>query len=165
VLATIPNLAQWAQGLVDDALSAANTTAAHVGINNLNNAGVIYNGLLSLGEGAVLAGMVLGAIGALIIDRRFELAAGYCFFGAVLAFFGLIHGPQVGWDESPKIALGYAMTGLVMLAFARMGLPPREPDMSDPIDAADAAAALAKAGPSSNGSARDRLPEGAPVPA
>jgi hypothetical protein len=29
--------------------------------------------------------MVLGAIAALMIDRRFEWAAGYSFFGAVLA--------------------------------------------------------------------------------
>jgi adenine/guanine/hypoxanthine permease len=165
VLATIPNLAQWAQGLVDDALSAAHTTAAQVGFTNLDNAGVIYQGLLTLGEGAVLAGMVLGAIGALIIDRRFELAAGYSFFGAVLSFFGLIHGPQVGWAESPKIALGYAFTGLLLLVFARMGLAPREPDMSDPIDAADAAAALAKASPSTNGHGPARAPEAAPVPA
>jgi AGZA family xanthine/uracil permease-like MFS transporter len=165
VLATIPNIAQWASGQVDNTLAAAGKSAAQVGITNLENAGVIYPGLESLGQGAVLAGMVLGAIGALIIDKRFELAAGYCFFGSILAFFGLIHGPKVGWAISPKIALGYAMTGLVCLAFSRLGVPPREPDMSDPIDAADAAAALAKAAPSTNGHAPARVPEGAPVPA
>jgi hypothetical protein len=57
------------------------------------------------------------------------------------------------------------MTGLVCLAFARLRVPAREPDMSDPIDAADAAAALAAAGGATNGHAPERMPEGAPVPA
>jgi AGZA family xanthine/uracil permease-like MFS transporter len=85
--------------------------------------------------------MVLGAIGALIIDRRFELAAGYCFAGAGLAFIGLIHGPKVGWAIAPKIALGYAMTGVLCLAFARLKVEQRAADPTDPIDVADAAAA------------------------
>ncbi|HEY5196057.1 MAG TPA: hypothetical protein VIJ51_03415 [Solirubrobacteraceae bacterium] len=166
VLATIPNIAQWASGQVDDTISAAGTTATKIGIANLENAGVIYPGLESLGQGAVLAGMVLGAIAALIIDRSFTMAAGYSFFGAILAFFGLIHGPQVGWAESPKIALGYVFAGLVCLAFARMGVPRREFDLDDPIDAADAAALTAGASPANgNGAHPAGIPEAQPIPA
>jgi AGZA family xanthine/uracil permease-like MFS transporter len=163
VLATVPNIAQWASGQIDNTLAAAGKTASQVGFANLENAGVIYGGIESLGQGAVLAGMVLGAIGALIIDRRFELAAGYCGFGALLAFFGLIHGPKVGWDISPKIALGYAMTAVVCLAFAQLKVPARPLDMDDPIDAADAAAAAAA--PSTNGHQPAADPAGIPVPA
>jgi AGZA family xanthine/uracil permease-like MFS transporter len=167
VLAIIPNVAQWASGLVDSTLSAAGTSAAKVGLANLENAGVIYGGLVSLGQGAILAGMVLGAIGALIIDRRFEMAAGYSFFGAGLAFVGLIHGPKVGWAISPKVALGYAMAGVVCLAFARLQVPRRVPDLGDPIDAADAAAAAAVSSPSTEGHADGRVgvPGAEPVPA
>jgi AGZA family xanthine/uracil permease-like MFS transporter len=166
VLAVVPNVAQWASGLVDSTLSAAGTTATKVGIANLENAGVIYPGLVSLGQGAILAGMMLGAIGALIIDRRFELAAGYCFFAAILAFVGLIHGPKVGWAISPKIALGYAMTGLVCLAFSRLGVPRRELDLADPIDAADAAAlAGVLAGTDGKPAERAGTHEPEPVPA
>jgi AGZA family xanthine/uracil permease-like MFS transporter len=94
------------------------------------------------------------------------MAAGYSFFGAVLAFFGLINGPQVGWAEEPKIALGYAFAGVVCLVFHRSGAPRREFDMTDPIDAADAARALAGGAPSTNGGSLDRVPpEGEPVPA
>jgi AGZA family xanthine/uracil permease-like MFS transporter len=133
---------------------------------NLEAAGVIYGGLVSLGQGAILAGMVLGAIGALIIDRRFEMAAGYCFFGAGLAFIGLIHGPKVGWAISPKVALGYAMAGALLLAFAQLKVPRREPDLSDPIEAADAAALAAVPTPR-NGAAPEHLgvPGAEPVPA
>ncbi len=166
VLAIVPNVAQWASGLVDSTLSAAGTTAAKVGIGNLENAGVIYPGLVSLGQGAILAGMVLGAIGALIIDRRFELAAGYCFFASILAYVGLIHGPKVGWAISPKIALGYAMTAIVLLAFSRLGVPRREFDLADPIDAADAAAlAGVLAGTDGKPAARTATPQPEPVPA
>ncbi|MEA2300785.1 MAG: adenine/guanine/hypoxanthine permease [Solirubrobacteraceae bacterium] len=168
VLAVVPNVAQWASGLVDSTLSAAGTSAAKVGFTNLENAGVIYGGLVSLGQGAILAGMVLGAVGALVIDRRFEAAAAYCFFGAGLSFIGLIHGPKVGWDISPKIALGYAMGGVVLLAFSQLKVPRREPDLADPIDAADAAAAAAAALPpvSTNGHGPELgVPGAEPVPA
>jgi AGZA family xanthine/uracil permease-like MFS transporter len=138
VLATVPNLAQWASGLIDNALAAAGTNAGKVGETALENAGVIYGGLTTLGEGAVLAGMVLGAIGVMVIDRRFVAAAGFCAFAAVLTLVGLIHGPKVHLFESPKVALGYAFAGLVCLAFWRMGLPPRAPDPYDPVDMADA---------------------------
>ena len=84
VLAVVPNVAAWASGLIDNALAAAGTSAAKVGTEALGNAGVIYEGLLKLGEGAVLAGMILGAIAVFMIDRRFVWAAGYSFLGAAL---------------------------------------------------------------------------------
>src|SRR3546814_14412400 len=60
VIAIIPNLAQWATGLIDNALSAAGTTAGEVGYDSLDGAGVVYEGLKALGEGAELVGLVLG---------------------------------------------------------------------------------------------------------
>src|SRR4051812_7193602 len=120
VLAMVPNLAQWASGLIDNALAAAGTNAGKVGETALENAGVIYSGLTTLGQGAVLAGMVLGAIAVMIIDRRWFAAAGFCAFAAVLTIVGLIHGPKVHLFESPKVALGYAFAGVVCLAFSRL---------------------------------------------
>ena len=75
VAAIIPNLASWGTGLIDNALAAAGTTAAEVGPAALGNAGLVYDGLKILGEGAVLAGMVLGAIVAFILERRFFASA------------------------------------------------------------------------------------------
>jgi adenine/guanine/hypoxanthine permease len=137
VLAMVPSLAQWGSGLVDNALAAAGTSAAEVGDAALGNAGVIYTGLLHLGEGSVLAGLVLGTIAVFVIDRRFYRATLACGVGAVLAVVGLIHGPKVHLFESPKIALGYAFAGVVCLAYAQLKLQPREPDPLDAIDMED----------------------------
>ena len=120
VLAIIPNIAAWGQVQIDGALNAAGTSAAQLGMGKLAGSGVVYHGMELLGGGAVLAGMVLGAIAAYIIDRQFMKAAMYAFAGAVLAFFGFIHGTQLGWAASPSVALGYAMLGAIcMIALAR----------------------------------------------
>jgi AGZA family xanthine/uracil permease-like MFS transporter len=143
VLAAVPSLAQWGSGLVDNALAAAGTSAAQVGDGALANAGVLYSGLLHLGEGSVLAGMVLGTIAVFVIDRRFYRAALACGVGGALTVVGLIHGPKVHLFESEKIALGYVLAAVVCLAYAQLKLPPREPDPLDAIDMEDAALAAA----------------------
>jgi len=86
--------------------------------------GVVYNGMTLLGGGSVLAGMVLGAMAAFIIDRKLTHAAITAFIGAVLSFVGLIHGAQLGWVVSPLVALGYAMFGVVCLLASRQVAPP-----------------------------------------
>jgi adenine/guanine/hypoxanthine permease len=115
ILAIIPNVAAWGQLHVDGALNAAGTTAATLGFDKLMGSGVVYHGMQLLGGGAVLAGLVLGAIAAFIIDRKFRLAAVYAFAGAILSFFGFIHGAQLGIAVSPQIALGYALLGVICL--------------------------------------------------
>jgi AGZA family xanthine/uracil permease-like MFS transporter len=117
VFAILPNIAAWATGLMDNALAAAGTSAQKVGETALTNAGLVYKGTALFGGGAILAGMVLGAIAAFIIDKRFLWAAGYCVGGAVLGFVGLIHATRVGWNVGGQISLGYAFAGLLLVAF------------------------------------------------
>jgi AGZA family xanthine/uracil permease-like MFS transporter len=116
VLALIPNIAEWAKTQIDGALAAAGTSVAQLGTEKLAATGVLYRGLESLGGGSVLAGMMLGAIAVFIIDGRLRHAAAWAFAGAILAFFGLIHGAQLGWAVSPLVALGYALFGATCLA-------------------------------------------------
>ena len=71
VLALTPHLAAWAKVLVDGALAAAGTNAAAVGYDKLGNVGVLYHGLELMGGGAILTGLVLGAIGVFVIEREF----------------------------------------------------------------------------------------------
>ncbi len=117
VLAMIPSLAQWATGLIDNALAAAGTSAQKVGLSALADGGVVYNGLKLLGQGAVLVGIVLGAITCFVIDRRMYAAAITAVIGAALSFVGLINAYEVGWNASPGVSLGYVFLALILAGF------------------------------------------------
>lgn len=134
VFALIPNIASWAGGLMDNALAAAGTSAAKVGENALTNAGLVYEGTKLLGGGAILAGLVLGAIVAFIIDKEFISAAVYCFVGAALGFVGLIHAESVGWDVGGQIALGYLFAGIILLGFALFNRGKTAPVEAEPTE-------------------------------
>jgi AGZA family xanthine/uracil permease-like MFS transporter len=120
VLALVPNLAAWGQNLVDSALNAAGTSAAKVGSEALGKAGLVYDGMAMLGGGAILAGMVLGAIAAYIIDRDFRSALIYCLAGAVLSAVGFIHGTQLEITRTTlMMGLGYLVLGAVIWVLTR----------------------------------------------
>ena len=57
---------------------------------------MLYHGLEILGGGAILTGLVLGAIAVFIIERKFAKAAAFALAGAVLTYFGFMHGEAVG---------------------------------------------------------------------
>ena len=128
VTSAIPITDSAASGLTANMLAAAGTTAAQVGNSALNSAGVVYDGLHTLGEGAILAGLILGAIVAFIIDKRFWNAAIFAGSGAVLSFIGLIHGPKVEWNSDGPVALGYLFLAVICVLFALTKPAPREPE-------------------------------------
>ena len=67
----------------------------------------LYKGLASLGSGAIVTGLLLGAITAFLIDKRFTGAASYAGAATVMAYFGIIHAPRVQVGAAPMHALGY----------------------------------------------------------
>lgn len=138
VLATVPNIAAWGVGQIDNALAAAGTNAGEVGLTALGGAGVVYEGLKLLGSGAVLAGLVLGAIAAFVIDKRFLWAAGYAAAGTILTSVGLIHGEEVKVFTNGDLVLGYAMLAALFVGAHFLGEPLRDVDPTDPVDVADA---------------------------
>ncbi|MEV4534117.1 regulator [Asanoa sp. NPDC049518] len=143
VAALVPNIAAWATGQMDNALAAAGTTALQVGDAALQGAGVFYHGLMVLGQGAILAGLVLGAIVAFIIDKRLLHAAAFAGAGAVLSFVGLIHGEKVEWNANGQVALGYLFVAAVC-ALVALGRPPaREPQPAVVAEAPEPVAAKA----------------------
>ena len=119
VLAILPNIAAWAQTLIDGALGAAGTSAEKLGLAKLGAVGVVYHGMALLGGGAVLAGLILGSIAVFIIDREFDRAALFAAAGAILSYFGFIHGTALGIGNSAPVALGYLIAAAVCLAFSR----------------------------------------------
>jgi AGZA family xanthine/uracil permease-like MFS transporter len=121
-LALTPHLAAWAKTLIDGALGAAGTTAAAVGFDKMAMQGVVYHGLEVMGGGAILSGLVLGAIGVFIVDREFVKASAFALAGAVLTFFGFMHGEAVGFAVTPSVALAYAMVAAFLYGMSRQSL-------------------------------------------
>ncbi|CAN5185851.1 hypothetical protein BH10PSE11_BH10PSE11_07590 [soil metagenome] len=122
VLALTPHLAAWGKTLVDGALAAAGTSAAAVGMDKLGATGVLYHGLEILGEGSILSGLVLAAMAVFVIERDFVKASAFAAAGAVLTFFGFMHGPAVGIGVTPGVALAYALVAAGFFAYARLGV-------------------------------------------
>ena len=80
---------------------------------------MIYHGLQLFGGGGTLAGLMLGAIAAFIIDRKFDRAALYALAAAVLAFFGFINGTALAFANSAPVALGYLLIALMCVGLSR----------------------------------------------
>ncbi len=119
ILALLPQIAAWGKTLVDGALGAAGTSAGAVGVDKLAQVGVLYKGLETLGGGATLAGIILGAVTVYIIDREFVKAAAFAAAGAVFTFFGFIHGEAIGIASSPAVAFAYAGVAMILFACAK----------------------------------------------
>lgn len=79
--------------------------------------GVLYQGLAILGDGAILTGLVLGAMLVFVIERKPKIAAAFAVAGAVLTFFGFMHGPAIGLGVSPTVAIGYLLMAGLFLFF------------------------------------------------
>ena len=138
-LAFTPHLAAWAKLQVDTALNATLSAAQSVGglaadkagevkaaaIASLPLGGVLYHGLEVMGGGSILAGLVLGAIGVFVIERDFVKASAFALAGAVLTYFGFMHGEAVGigggLGVTPSVALAYAVVAAGFYALGKYG--------------------------------------------
>jgi AGZA family xanthine/uracil permease-like MFS transporter len=81
-----------------------------------------------MGGGSILTGLVLGAIGVFVIERDFVKAAGFALAGAVLTYFGFMHGEAVGigggLGVTPAVALAYAIVAAVFFGLAKSDTVP-----------------------------------------
>jgi peptide/nickel transport system ATP-binding protein len=104
---------------------------------NLASVGVLYHGLELMGGGAILTGLVLGAIGVFIIEKDFMRAAAFALAGAVLTYFGFMHGEAVGigggLGVTPSITLGYLMVAGVLIACDRFLRQSQYAPQTEPI--------------------------------
>jgi adenine/guanine/hypoxanthine permease len=80
-----------------------------------------------LGGGAILGGLVLAAITAFVIDRQFGRAAAFALAGAVLTFFGFMHGEAIGIGRTPAVAASYLVVAAFLAACAKYAVPASEP--------------------------------------
>jgi adenine/guanine/hypoxanthine permease len=139
VLALTPHLAAWAKLMIDTGMASMTSAMQTVGglspeklaevktaaIMSLPQQGVIYRGLEVMGGGSILTGLILGAIGVFVIERDFAKASAFAFAGAVLTYFGFMHGEAVGIGNglgvSPAVALSYAVVAAGLYGLGRLG--------------------------------------------
>lgn len=137
VLALTPHLAAWAKLQVDTMLASTMAAAQTIGglaadkvdavkaaaISSLPQQGVLYHGLEVMGGGSILSGLVLGAIGVFVIERDFLKASAFALAGAVMTYFGFMHGEAVGigggFGVTPGVALAYATVAAGLFALAK----------------------------------------------
>jgi AGZA family xanthine/uracil permease-like MFS transporter len=147
VLAFTPHLAAWGKLQIDTMLGATLTAAQAAGlaadkvgevktaaIASLPQQGVLYHGLEVMGGGSILGGLVLGAIGVFIIDREFSKAAGFALAGAVMTWFGFMHGEAVGFGVTPGVALAYVVVAAGLYAAEKYGAPQMATPMAVPAE-------------------------------
>jgi AGZA family xanthine/uracil permease-like MFS transporter len=134
ILSLVPHLANWAITLINGALAAAGTIVPALTpeqletlVGKMKNEGVLYHGLQTLGGGSILGGLILGAIGVFVIDRKFRQAAGFAAAGAVLTFFGFMHGERIGFGQSPIVALSYGVIAGMFLAASKFAVVAPKP--------------------------------------
>ena len=72
-----------------------------------------------MGGGAILAGLVLGAMGVFVIERQLMKAAAFATVGAILTFFGFIHGEKIGLAQTPAVSLSYLAVAAVFVYCAK----------------------------------------------
>jgi len=132
-LAFTPHLAAWAKLQIDTMLGSTMNAATTVGgltadkaaavkaaaIAALPQQGVLYKGLEVMGGGSILAGLVLGAVGVFVIERDFVKASAFALSGAVMTFFGFMHGESVGINVTPAVALAYAVVAAALFALSK----------------------------------------------
>jgi AGZA family xanthine/uracil permease-like MFS transporter len=127
ILALTPHIAAWGKLQIDNTLGAIGTNAGAIGLDKLAQNGVLYKGLEVLGGGAILAGLVLGAIGVFVIEREFIKAAYFAAAGAILTFFGFIHGEKIGFGQTPAVAVSYLAVAGVLLYCAKFAIVSAKP--------------------------------------
>ena len=101
-----------AQGLVnfgDPALTGA-----------LLQQGAHFEGHLALSQGAIITGLIWGAIVASVIDGDFKNAGGFSAAAGAMAGIGIIHSANLHWPEFSGITIGYFIVALFLLIYPRL---------------------------------------------
>ncbi|MEQ1886874.1 MAG: regulator [Bryobacteraceae bacterium] len=124
VLAIVPSIAAWGVGLINSALAAVGVVSVSDQLAaGMLDQGIFYKGLEVLGSGSTLGGLILGATAVCVIDHQLRKAAGFAFAGAVLTFFGLMHGAGIGIAKSPMVSTAYLLVTVLFAACAKFATP------------------------------------------
>lgn len=78
------------------------------------NAGVMWRGIPEVKAGAIIVGILAGAMTAFIIERKLDKAAITMFVAAVLSLFGFVHSASLGFYPHSQFVLGYLVSTVLL---------------------------------------------------
>lgn len=126
VIGLMPGVAAWGALLVKGAIRTTGGDFTPELGKALTKHDIYASGLFSLEQGFIFTAMVLAAATVSIIEGTFLRASGYLIAGAVLSWFGIMHGFQwtgtdvvlsIGWGTGGQAAGGYALAALICAVF------------------------------------------------
>jgi len=79
--------------------------------------GAHFAGHLALSQGAILTGLIWGAIVASVIDGQFRTAGGFALAAAGMSACGIIHGPSLHWPELTEVTSGYLIAAAFLYLY------------------------------------------------
>lgn len=85
--------------------------------SSLLQEGAHYDGHLALAQGAIITGLIWGAIVASTIDGRFRNAGGFALAAAVMSSVGVIHAPGLQVPQLDGITTGYLISGAFLFIY------------------------------------------------
>jgi AGZA family xanthine/uracil permease-like MFS transporter len=115
-MAFIPFVVEFGKEKVDQVAGALGAAMPLAGeqLQAVIAAGSNYPGYAPLAYGTILISMIFAAMIAFMVSQEFMKAALVGLVAAVLAFFGIIHAPQMGFAAAPQLS---AMWLLLAIGF------------------------------------------------
>jgi len=101
---------------MNSALPALRLSAANPVVQTALNRSIYWSSIQGLGNGFLFLVLVVSAVIAEMIDRRFGRAAVWCLIAAVFSWFGLMHSPLLRWAAQPDYALGWLSAGVAVFS-------------------------------------------------
>jgi AGZA family xanthine/uracil permease-like MFS transporter len=122
----IPALAAWALLEIDTTLRVAGTDL-YTAASKFGDQ-IYIQGVLALNQGFIITSMVFAAVMVYVAERKFRVAAMWCFAAALLSFFGIIHAydltplgvqGRIGINAAPAFSAAYLGCALLLLLMNR----------------------------------------------
>lgn len=79
--------------------------------------GAHYEGHLALAQGAILTGLIWGAIVASVIDGRFRNAGGFALAACAMSLVGIVHSASLHWPAISGVSMGYLIAAAFLFIY------------------------------------------------
>lgn len=96
--------------------------------------GAHYQGHLALSQGAILTGLIWGAIVASVIDGNFRNAGGFALAACGMSLVGIIHSASLHWPAFSGVAMGYLIAAAFLYIYPIFHRDERVEDQPLPDD-------------------------------